>query len=92
VARETRPGTALTDLGLPGLDGCEVAGRLRALLGDRVRLIALSGYSRADGYARRLAPDFDAYLVKPVLLADLARVLERPGGAPPLTGPRSRGR
>ena len=75
VAAE-RPDVVLLDIGLPGLDGFEVARRLRGLPGlGGVRLIACTGYGR-DQDARRIAEaGFDAHLVKPVSAADLARAL-----------------
>ena len=66
VAVESLPEVALIDIGLPGVDGYEVARRIRKRLGRSVRLVALTGYS--DSEARRLAVEagFDDYLVKPV--------------------------
>ena len=61
-----RPDVALIDVGLPGLDGYEVARHARALLGNRVRLVALTGYGTPDDRARALAAGFDMHLVKPV--------------------------
>jgi PAS domain S-box-containing protein len=57
----------LLDIGLPGMDGCELARRLRALphMGQAV-LIALTGYGLADDRRRSQAAGFDHHLVKPV--------------------------
>ena len=76
AAATERPDVVLLDIGLPGLDGFEVARRLRGLPGlDGMRLIACTGYGR-DQDARRIADaGFDAHLVKPVSAADLERVL-----------------
>jgi CheY-like chemotaxis protein len=72
------PRAALLDIGLPGMDGYELAGALRARL-PSVRLIALTGYGGADERARSVAAGFDAHLVKPVpveaVRAALARLL-----------------
>jgi two-component system CheB/CheR fusion protein len=60
------PDIILLDIGLPGLDGYEVAGRLRQvpdLAG--VFLLALTGYSREQDVARSRAAGFDMHLVKP---------------------------
>jgi signal transduction histidine kinase/DNA-binding response OmpR family regulator len=58
---------ALVDLGLPGIDGFEVARRLRAMArGAEVRLIAISGYGQPQDRKRAQAAGFDAHLVKPV--------------------------
>jgi two-component system CheB/CheR fusion protein len=58
------PDIALVDLGLPGLDGYAVARRVRAELGRRVRLVALTGYSRDADVASAMAAGFDRHLVK----------------------------
>jgi signal transduction histidine kinase len=71
-----RPDVALLDLGLPTLDGYELAARLRAiprLVG--VRLVALTGYGRSEDRQRTRAAGFDEHLVKPVDLAALTRAL-----------------
>jgi CheY-like chemotaxis protein/anti-sigma regulatory factor (Ser/Thr protein kinase) len=67
---------ALIDIGLPGLDGNEVAQRIRAALdGDRMALVAMTGYGQPEDRRRALQAGFDAYLVKPVDPDDLARTL-----------------
>ena len=63
---EQRPDVALVDLGLPGIDGLEVARRVRSAVGDEVRLLAITGYGRADDRAAASASGFDSHLVKPV--------------------------
>jgi len=58
---------ALVDLGLPGIDGFEVARQLRAMIrGRELRLIAVSGYGQPVDRERAQAAGFDAHLVKPV--------------------------
>jgi signal transduction histidine kinase len=57
---------ALIDLGLPGIDGYEVARRIRAARGTGIRLISLSGYGQPEHYAQAKDAGFDAFLVKPV--------------------------
>jgi len=76
AAREVRPEVVLLDIGLPGMDGYEVARRLRATAGmEAVRLIALTGYGQeADRRLSRLA-GFDHHLVKPVDLDHLRGLL-----------------
>ena len=64
------------DLGLPGKSGFQVATEFRALPLRHVPLIALSGFGREPDRAAALAAGFDAHLVKPVALAELARVIE----------------
>jgi signal transduction histidine kinase len=68
------PEIAIVDIGLPGIDGYEVARRSRAE-GFRGRLIALSGYGQAQDLQRSRAAGFDAHLVKPVEPAQLQRIL-----------------
>ena len=75
VALATVPEVALVDIGLPELDGYQVAQRIRAALGDRLRLIALTGYGQPEDVRRARAAGFDAHLVKPVDLAKLERLL-----------------
>lgn len=78
-----QPEVALIDIGLPGLDGHEVARRIRAAeRGKAMTLIALTGYGHGDDRSRALEAGFDAYLVKPVDLHALADLL-RDGRATP---------
>ena len=55
---------ALIDLGMPGLNGLEVAARIRAELGSSIYLVALTGYSRESDIAATRAAGFDQHLVK----------------------------
>lgn len=74
----SQPDVALIDIGLPEVDGCEVARRLRATSGgDAIRLVALTGYS--DGATRETAAaaGFDDFVVKPVLPETLDALLRR---------------
>lgn len=67
---------AVVDIGLPGLDGYEVARRLRA--DERcagMRLVALSGYGRAEDRERSTQAGFDRHLVKPVDPDELCALL-----------------
>jgi signal transduction histidine kinase/ActR/RegA family two-component response regulator len=70
-----RPEIALIDIGLPGIDGYEVARRLRQHLGDRVLLVALTGYGQPEDRRDARAAGFDAHLTKPVDPAALTEVL-----------------
>lgn len=68
---------ALIDLGLPDMDGHEVARQVRQRLGDaRPRLIAVSGFSQAEDRARSDEAGFDEHLAKPVPVTDFLRVIE----------------
>ncbi len=67
---------ALLDIGLPVMDGHELARELRALWHDRqVRFIAISGYGQDRDISRSTASGFDEHLVKPVPIAVLATIL-----------------
>jgi signal transduction histidine kinase len=67
MAHIAAPDVALVDIGLPGIDGYEVARRLRQSEDTRnIRLIALTGYGLAEDQRRVLEAGFDMHLVKPV--------------------------
>jgi CheY-like chemotaxis protein len=75
-----RPDIALIDVGLPGLDGYEVARRARAGgAGPDVTMVALTGYGLPDDQRRSREAGFDAHLVKPVDPARLAEVIATAG-------------
>jgi PAS domain S-box-containing protein len=60
------PDVVLCDIGLPGMDGYELARQLRALTERHdVRLVALSGYAQPEDIARALEAGFDAHVAKP---------------------------
>lgn len=75
-----RPDVALVDLGLPGIDGCEVARRVRANSEFApLFLIAVTGYGQAEDVRRSLAAGFDIHLVKPLDPEKLVQLLnDRP--------------
>jgi CheY-like chemotaxis protein len=71
-----RPTAVLLDIGLPGMDGYEVARRLRSHNGDEsMRLIAVTGYGQAADRARAEKAGFEHHLVKPVAIGELERIL-----------------
>ncbi|HEX5759066.1 MAG TPA: ATP-binding protein [Thermoanaerobaculia bacterium] len=71
------PDLALVDIGLPRLDGNELARRLRAqAVGNGIRLVAMSGYGQPEDRRRAVASGFDRYLVKPVNPRLLSLLLE----------------
>jgi PAS domain S-box-containing protein len=79
------PDVAIIDVGLPGLDGYEVARLIRTgPRGASVRLIALTGYGQAEDRQRALSAGFDAHLTKPIapdrLAAAIADVRPAPRG------------
>src|SRR5215470_2911210 len=76
VASEFRPEVVLLDIGLPKIDGHEVAQRIRREpWGARVCLIAVTGWSDESDRARSRAAGFDHHLVKPLDTAHLAQLL-----------------
>ena len=87
LATSRLPKVALVDIGLPGIDGYEVARRLRANPETRaMRLIALTGYGLADDQRRVLEAGFDMHLVKPVDIAQLLGALGEPAPLPAAAG------
>ena len=74
-AAEFKPAIALLDIGLPGIDGYELARQLRGLSGDPIRFVAITGFGQDVDRARSRAAGFDAHLVKPVEPELLHRVL-----------------
>jgi signal transduction histidine kinase len=80
LARRYAPRIALVDIGLPGIDGYEVARRVREVLPKgSTRLVAMSGFGQPEDRARALQAGFDAHLVKPVEPDDLRKLLSDAG-------------
>jgi two-component system CheB/CheR fusion protein len=85
MAQQLRPDAAVLDIGMPGLDGHEVARRIRAEpWGRDMFLVAATGWGQPDDKAAAMAAGFDEHLVKPVAAADLQRLLRarQPGERP----------
>lgn len=89
AAAEFDPHLVLLDLGLPGMDGHEVARRLRAEHPQPLTIVAVSGWGEPEMRARSLAAGCDEHLVKPVDLREIHRYVResahgrgrmRPGG------------
>lgn len=77
VVVEERPDLALIDLGLPGIDGFELAQKVRAELGDDVVLVAVSGFGQPEDKRRALEAGFDEHLTKPADMNDIENLLLR---------------
>ena len=76
LAAELIPDIALIDIGLPDVDGYEVARRLRASPGGRrMGLIAITGYGQTEDQRRAYDAGFDAHLTKPVAPERLKQVM-----------------
>jgi CheY-like chemotaxis protein len=76
LALRCRPEVVLIDLGLPGVDGYEVARALRSTPeGKTAALIAVTGYGQQDDRQRSKEAGFDAHLVKPVSLSLLSSLI-----------------
>ena len=77
LLKSARPDIALVDIGLPGMDGYEVARRFRAEPdGDRVYLVALTGYGSSSDVERSHQAGFDLHLLKPVDPQELKSLLD----------------
>ena len=76
VAQALRPDAAVLDIGMPGMDGHEVARRIRAEpWGRELVLIAATGWGQPADRAAALAAGFDEHVAKPVTASDLQRLL-----------------
>lgn len=69
-----QPDAVIIDIGLPMMDGYELAGRIRAFA--QCALIALSGYSAETAPAATAVTSFDAHLLKPVNFDALVQTIE----------------
>jgi signal transduction histidine kinase/DNA-binding response OmpR family regulator len=79
IAQEFRPEVVLLDIGLPGMNGFEVANRLRSLPECRdALLIALTGYGEAESRTRSAAAGFDFHMVKPADVNLLLTMIANP--------------
>jgi DNA-binding response OmpR family regulator len=76
ISSEFEPSVVLLDIGLPDIDGFEVARRLRAdAKFESVILVAFSAYGSEESRARAKESGFDHFVVKPVSFAELLSVL-----------------
>ncbi len=78
IVRAEAPDAAILDIGLPGMDGYELARTISQELGNRSpRLIALTGYAQASDRDQALERGFVEHLAKPVEVTKLARILAK---------------
>jgi len=72
LAQQVAPAVLFVDIGLPDMDGYELARRLRASPGTaRALLVAVTGYGQPEVHHRALEAGFDHHLVKPVKVGDI---------------------
>ena len=79
LAERISPEVALIDIGLPDMDGYEVARRLRSARDGTISLIALTGYGQPEDRRRALEAGFDMHLTKPVETERLEEVMAAVG-------------
>jgi signal transduction histidine kinase/ActR/RegA family two-component response regulator len=77
VIVDAKPDLALVDIGLPGLDGYEVALRVRQSLGTEVILVAVSGFGMPEDKRKALDAGFDEHITKPADVTDIENILAR---------------
>jgi two-component system, sensor histidine kinase len=76
AAAQVAPDLVLIDIALPGMEGYEVARRIRASNGGKsMRLVAISGFGQAEDRRRSLEAGFDAHLTKPFSIETLGEFL-----------------
>ena len=78
MLQEYQPEVILLDIGMRGLDGYETCQRIRRVLGDRVLLVALTGFGQEQDKEKATRAGFDAHLTKPADGAALAGILALP--------------
>lgn len=72
-----QPDLALVDLGLPGIDGYEVAKETREKLGDGIVLVAVSGFGQPEDKRRAIESGFDEHITKPADVREIENILHR---------------
>ncbi len=73
--KENMPHVVLLDIGLPGINGYEVAKKARKELNSDSTLVALTGYGQSDDKVKAKEAGFDYHLVKPVGITDIEKIL-----------------
>jgi CheY-like chemotaxis protein len=81
-AEAFHPDIVLLDIGLPGINGYDVARTLRSRPeGQGLRIYAMTGYGQEEDRKRSLESGFDGHLVKPVMPVELFRLIDGSQGA-----------
>ena len=78
AARDFAPAIVLLDIGLPGMNGFDVARRLRDEFGETLFIVALTGYGQEDDRRRSREAGFDEHLLKPPSLEQLQALFVHP--------------
>jgi DNA-binding response OmpR family regulator len=91
VEREFHPDVILLDIGLPALSGYDVAERVRASRGDKVLIVAITGWGQEKDLRRAEDAGIDHHFTKPVDFEALVALIERAGPIDRAGSPR-RGR
>ncbi|MFN2426794.1 MAG: response regulator [Candidatus Binatia bacterium] len=76
IAESDKPSIVLLDIGLPGMDGCEVCRKMRERGLTDMRIIAMTGYGQESDRERSREAGFDVHAVKPVKIDDLLKLIE----------------
>jgi CheY-like chemotaxis protein len=80
LALQSRPDVAVLDIGMPDLDGYQVARKIRGeLWGDRMLLVAVTGWGQEDDKRAAEAAGFNHHLTKPMEPAELESLFDLPG-------------
>ena len=82
MAREFLPDAAILDIGLPVMDGYELAGRLTGQLAECPRIVAVTGYGQQSDRDKSAAAGFDVPLVKPVQMKQVLDALKKERPSP----------
>jgi signal transduction histidine kinase len=82
LAAQVKPDVAIIDIGLPDIDGYEVARRVRSQASRPIALIALTGYGQPADQRRARAAGFDLHLVKPITVERLDQAIAAFGASP----------
>jgi CheY-like chemotaxis protein len=77
AAVDRPPDVAVIDIGMPGMDGYQVAREIRRQCDQQIFLIALTGYGQPEDVRRAVAAGFDAHQVKPVQISTLNALLSK---------------
>ena len=76
VIKDTHPDVAILDIAMPALDGYGLARRIRSEIGPSPRLVALTGFGKAEDSAEAVQAGFDAYFCKPAHWPALKAAIE----------------